>query len=167
MELNEHLVSSLTLLGISIDSLSDNEKKYLCEIYSVFVEHQRINEKLVSEFRKNKFNKSSLAERVDFSRQTLYMNPTLLAYVEWCESQAEKSRGILDSTSFVPREKYNKLKTENTCLLVNIVKDAIRDSEIERLAKENNELKRRVENLLARFEEKNEELNRLKKSIHN
>ena len=53
----------------------------------------------------------------------------------------------MNETRFVSREKYDKVKAENTLLLVQAVDVALKDGEIERLTHENARLRRDLETL--------------------
>jgi hypothetical protein len=165
VELSRNLLDNLLQLGINPISLSENEKNFLTQINTIFEEFVDLNTKLSNEISENKFNKTQVLNQVGFVRRTLYRNPTLIMYIEWCEKQAIKITNNKNTSQLISREKYDRLKEENSNLLLNIVDDALRDDEIDRLAKENDELKKRIENLTSRFEEKEVELKQLRKKI--
>lgn len=165
MELGRNLLDNLVQLGINPNSLSENEKNYLIQINTIFEQFVDLNMKLSNEISNNKFNKTQVLNQVDFARRTLYRNPTLIMYIEWCEKQALKITSNKNTSQLISRDKYELLKEENSNLLINIVEDSLREDEIERLVKENSELKKRIENLTTRFEEKEVELKQLRKKI--
>ena len=157
MDISNELMRKLNKLGINPESLSDNEIRYLTQINNVYEEFKKKNDELVDQINRNKFNKMVVSKRVDCSRQTLYKNPTLTLFLNYCLSESEKVSNVMPNDC-VSREKYQLLKEENANLLINIVKDAQKDAEIERLTKELNEKERRIQNLLHQMEQDHRDL---------
>jgi len=166
MELKQKLKNKLIQLDINPDSLSDNEIKILTQIDDAYEEFENTNKDLTSKLAKNKFTKSSVSEKVDCSRQTLYKNPTLVAFLDHCLEKADKISSLLPQ-DVVSKDKYAQLKKENELILFNVVDNATKDSEIERLSKELKEKNERIDNLVARVEKLNNEIVDLKRKSYN
>lgn len=104
------------------------------------------NWNLKRELRDNKFNKNLVSNQNICSRQTLYGNEIISKYMQLLETQAMNVVDVNES-KFVPREKYDRVKAENTRLLAQAVDVAIKDGEIARLTHENAKLRRDIETL--------------------
>lgn len=164
MELSLELLNNLIQLGINPTSLSENEKKFLSQIHIAFEEFKIKNASILRDLSRNRLSIISVSEQVGCSRQILYRNPTLLIYLNWCIKEADFIYSKSDSANLVSKEKYNRLKNENSNLLTNIVDHALKDVEIVRLVNENKELRKRVQNLISKYEVTNKELSELKRS---
>ena len=160
------LIKELNQIGINAQSLSKNEEKYLSQIYLAFKEFMELNNQLNEQIKNNKFNKSIIINKIDCSRQTLYNNPTLMAYLNYCINRANNILNKI-SNDCVSKEKYNQLKYENEQILLNIVEDNLKDDEIERLSREVKEKDARISNLVLIIEELNKEITSLKKNKYN
>lgn len=156
MELDNNIKNELIQLSITPESLSDNEKKIISQIHDVFVKFKNTQEQLQNSLSKNKFNKSIVASKVDCSRQTLYKNPTVVSYLEYLLSKAEKI-AITPASEKVSKEKYSQLKKENEQILFNVIDSALKDAELERLNKELKEKNQRIATLVERIEQLNHE----------
>lgn len=153
MELSKGLINNLVSIGINPNALSEKEKRFLSQIHDFFIGYKKQSEELSNILAKNKFNRTTIAASVECSRQTLYKNPTISAYIDWCEKQADDIYEKVVPVNVVPKEKYDTLKDENQKLLINIIDVANKDAEIERLAKENQELRNRIDKLMLRLEQ--------------
>ena len=160
------LIKELNQIGINVKSLSKNEEKYLSQIYQAFQEFLTLNNELHDQLKKNKFNKSVITNKIDCSRQTLYNNPSLVTYLNYCIDRAENISLKIPSHC-VSKERNNQLKNENEQILLNIVEDNLKDDEIERLSREVKEKDARISNLVIRIEELNKEIISLKKNKYN
>lgn len=165
MELDQTIQNELIQLNINPQSLSENEKKYIKQIFEAYMEFEATQKGLVERIAQNKLNKSVISNKVDCSRQALYKNPTLMIYINHCIEKANKLAAPL-ATDVVSKEKFNQLKKENEQILLNVVDNALKDAEILRLVKEVKEKNNRIDNLLARIEDLNKEVSYLKKKTY-
>lgn len=156
MDLDNNIKNELIQLAINPEALSDNEKKLIAQIHDVFTTFKSTQEQLLARLSKNKFNKSIVASKVDCSRQTLYKNPTVVTYLEFILTKAEKI-ATTSTSEVVSKEKYNQLKKENEQLLFNVVDSALKDAELERMTKELKEKDQRISILVERIEQLNQE----------
>lgn len=101
---------------------------------------------LKKELRNNKFNKNLVSNQNICSRQTLYGNEIVSKYMQLLETQTMNVIDVNES-KFVSKEKYDRVKAENTLLLAQAVDVAIKDGEIARLTHENARLRRDIETL--------------------
>lgn len=164
--MDKELINKLNLLEINPDSLSNKEKKVITEINDIFEKHVRISQELKDAAKENKFNKSTVASKVSCTRQTLYNNPTLLKFLDYCLKEDAKNTTNNSVAGYVSKDKYDALKEENNNLLSNIVDDALKDEEIDSLIKATEDKDKRIIYFIERNNKLNDEIKRLKKIIY-
>lgn len=146
------LKKNLSKLGLEENQLSSRELNILIKIQEYYNAYEEKNNSLKQELQNNKFNRKRIKDIGICSRQTLYTNKVINDYMLLLESQAEDISDV-NETKYISRQKYNELKSENTKLISNAVDSAIKDAEIERLTRENKQLKDRISNLIKRLEQ--------------
>lgn len=140
------LKKNLAKLELDESQLTRRELEVITKIQELYDSYVEKNWNLKKELRDNKFNKNMVSNQNICSRQTLYGNEIISKYMQLLETQAMKVVDVNES-KFVPREKYDKVKAENTLLVAQAVDVALKDSEIERLTHENAKLRRDLEAL--------------------
>ena len=140
------LKKNLAKLELDESQLTRRELEVITKIQELYDSYVEKNWNLKKELRDNKFNKNMVSNQNICSRQTLYGNEIISKYMQLLETQAMNIVDVNES-KFVPREKYDKVKAENTLLLAQAVDVALKDSEIERLTHENAKLRRDLEAL--------------------
>ena len=164
--MEQSLIKRLADLNIQVDSLSKREIDALTQINNLFDEFERTDSELKTRLAQNKFTKTLISKKINYSRQTLYKNPTILRFVEYCVEKAEKISNYLPQNA-VDKEKYQQLKEENELILLNVVDNALKDNEIERLSLENKEKDNRINELTLKIETLNKEISSLKRKTYN
>lgn len=140
------LKKNLAKLELDESQLTRRELEVITKIQELYDSYVEKNWNLKKELRDNKFNKNMVSNQNICSRQTLYGNEIISKYMQLLETQAMNVVDVNES-KFVPREKYDKVKAENTLLVAQAVDVALKDSEIERLTHENAKLRRDLEAL--------------------
>ncbi len=140
------LKKNLAKLELDESQLTRRELEVITKIQELYDSYVEKNWNLKRELRDNKFNKNMVSNQNICSRQTLYGNEIISKYMQLLETQAMNVVDVNES-KFVPREKYDRLKAENTRLLAQAVDVAIKDGEIARLTHENAKLRRDIETL--------------------
>lgn len=140
------LKKNLAKLELDESQLTRRELEVITKIQELYDSYVEKNWNLKRELRDNKFNKNMVSNQNICSRQTLYGNEIISKYMQLLETQAMNVVDVNES-KFVPREKYDKVKAENTLLVAQAVDVALKDSEIERLTHENAKLRRDLEAL--------------------
>lgn len=140
------LKKNLAKLELDENQLTRRELEIIAKIQELYDSYVEKNRNLKKELRDNKFNKNIVSNQNICSRQTLYGNEIISKYMQLLETQAMNVTDM-NETRFVSREKYDKVKAENTLLLVQAVDVALKDGEIERLTHENSRLRRDLETL--------------------
>lgn len=140
------LKKNLAKLELDESQLTRRELEVITKIQELYDSYVEKNWNLKKELRDNKFNKNMVSNQNICSRQTLYGNEIISKYMQLLETQATNVVNVNES-KFVPREKYDRVKAENTQLVAQAVDVAIKDSEIERLTHENAKLRRDLEAL--------------------
>lgn len=140
------LKKNLAKLELDENQLTRRELEIITKIQELYDSYVEKNRNLKKELRDNKFNKNIVSNQNICSRQTLYGNEIISKYMQLLETQAMNVTDM-NETRFVSREKYDKVKAENTLLLVQAVDVALKDGEIERLTHENSRLRRDLETL--------------------
>lgn len=140
------LKMNLAKLELDETQLTRRELEIITKIQELYDSYVEKNWNLKKELRDNKFNKNIVSNQSICSRQTLYGNEIISKYMQLLETQAMNIASVNES-KFVSREKYDKVKAENTLLLAQAVDVAIKDGEIERLTHENARLRRDIETL--------------------
>lgn len=140
------LKKNLAKLELDENQLTRRELEIITKIQELYDSYVEKNRNLKKELRDNKFNKNIVSNQNICSRQTLYGNEIISKYMQLLETQAMNVTDM-NETRFVSREKYDKVKTENTLLLVQAVDVALKDGEIERLTHENSRLRQDLETL--------------------
>lgn len=164
--MEQSLIKRLAELNIQVDSLSKREIDALTQINNLFDEFERTDSELKTKLAQNKFTKTLISKKINYSRQTLYKNPTILRFVDYCVEKAEKISNLLPQNA-VSKEKYQQLKEENELILFNVVDNALKDNEIERLSLENKEKDNRIIELTLKIETLNKEISSLKRKTYN
>lgn len=140
------LKKNLAKLELDENQLTRRELEIITKIQELYDSYVEKNRNLKKELRDNKFNKNIVSNQNICSRQTLYGNEIISKYMQLLETQAMNVTDM-NETRFVSREKYDKVKAENTLLLVQAVDVALKDGEIERLTHENSRLRQDLETL--------------------
>lgn len=140
------LKKNLAKLELDESQLTRRELEVITKIQELYDSYAKKNWNLKRELRDNKFNKNLVSNQNICSRQTLYGNEIISKYMQLLETQAMNVVDVNES-KFVPREKYDRVKAENTRLLAQAVDVAIKDGEIARLTHENAKLRRDIETL--------------------
>ncbi len=140
------LKKNLAKLELDESQLTRRELEVITKIQELYDSYVEKKWNLKKELRDNKFNKNMVSNQNICSRQTLYGNEIISKYMQLLETQAMNVVDVNES-KFVPREKYDKVKAENTLLVAQAVDVALKDSEIERLTHENAKLRRDLEAL--------------------
>ena len=140
------LKKNLAKLELDESQLTRRELEVITKIQELYDSYVEKNWNLKKELRDNKFNKNMVSNQNICSRQTLYGNEIISKYMQLLETQAMNVVDVNES-KFVPREKYDKVKAENTLFVAQAVDVALKDSEIERLTHENAKLRRDLEAL--------------------
>lgn len=140
------LKKNLAKLELDESQLTRRELEVITKIQELYDSYVEKNWNLKKELRDNKFNKNMVSNQNICSRQTLYGNEIISKYMQLLETQATNVVNVNES-KFVPREKYDRVKAENTQLVAQAVDVALKDSEIERLTHENAKLRRDLEAL--------------------
>lgn len=140
------LKKNLAKLELDESQLTRRELEVITKIQELYDSYVEKNWNLKRELRDNKFNKNMVSNQNICSRQTLYGNEIISKYMQLLETQAMNVVDVNES-KFVPKEKYDKVKAENTLLVAQAVDVALKDSEIERLTHENAKLRRDLEAL--------------------
>lgn len=140
------LKKNLAKLELDESQLTRRELEVITEIQKLYDSYVEKNRNLKRELRDNKFNKNLVSNQNICSRQTLYGNEIISKYMQLLETQAMNVADV-NEARFVSREKYDKVKAENTLLIAQAVDVALKDSEIERLTHENARLRRDLETL--------------------
>ena len=140
------LKKNLAKLELDESQLTRRELEVITKIQELYDSYVEKNWNLKKELRDNKFNKNMVSNQNICSRQTLYGNEIISKYMQLLETQAMNVVDVNES-KFVPREKYDKVKAENTLLVAQAVDVALKDSEIVRLTHENAKLRRDLEAL--------------------
>lgn len=140
------LKKNLAKLELDENQLTRRELEIITKIQELYDSYVEKNRNLKKELLDNKFNKNIVSNQNICSRQTLYGNEIISKYMQLLETQAMNVTDM-NETRFVSREKYDKVKAENTLLLVQAVDVALKDGEIERLTHENSRLRRDLETL--------------------
>lgn len=140
------LKKNLAKLELDESQLTRRELEVITKIQELYDSYVEKNWNLKRELRDNKFNKNMVSNQNICSRQTLYGNEIISKYMQLLETQAMNVVDVNES-KFVPKEKYDKVKAENTLLVAQAVDVALKDSEIERLTHENAKLRRDLEEL--------------------
>lgn len=162
MELSEQLKVILNKLKITPESLSEREKRTLSSIYCEFSKFTNEYTRINGELSRLKFNAVSVSKAIGCTRQTLYDNDIYSLFFDWCLKKTNVLTNRVDDRDLVTRKKYNQLKEENLNLLINIVKESNRDTEISRLTKELNEKQERIDRLLKQVNEQSKEISKLR-----
>ena len=95
MDNNEELCKELESLQINIVSLSENERTYLGEIRAAFVRFSEKVKGLIRDLETTKFNYTTVTNEVSCTRQTIYTNPVLKAYTDYCIKKADRLKNNL------------------------------------------------------------------------
>lgn len=140
------LKKNLAKLELDESQLTRRELEVITKIQELYDSYVKKNWNLKRELRDNKFNKNMVSNQNICSRQTLYGNEIISKYMQLLETQAMNVVDV-NEYKFVPKEKYDKVKAENTLLVAQAVDVALKDSEIERLTHENAKLRRDLEAL--------------------
>lgn len=140
------LKKNLDKLELDETQLTRRELEVITEIQKLYDSYVEKNANLKRELRDNKFNKNVVSKQNVCSRQTLYGNEIISKYMQLLEAQAMNIAEVNES-KFVPRERYDRVKAENTLLLNQAVDVALKDCEIKRLTHENARLRRDIETL--------------------
>ena len=138
------LKKNLAKLELDESQLTRRELEVITKIQELYDSYEKKNLNLKKELRDNKFNKNIVSNHNICSRQTLYGNEIISKYMQLLEAQAMNVVNVNES-KFVPREKYDRVKAENTQLVAQAVDIALKDGEIERLTHENARLRRDLE----------------------
>lgn len=138
------LKKNLAKLELDESQLTRRELEVITKIQELYDSYEKKNLNLKKELRDNKFNKNIVSNQNICSRQTLYGNEIISKYMQLLEAQAMNVVNVNES-KFVPREKYDRVKAENTQLVAQAVDIALKDGEIERLTHENARLRRDLE----------------------
>lgn len=157
------LKANLSKIGIDVTSLSKRELETLSKIQTFYDEYVEKNNSIRTEIQNNSFTRSSIKDAGICSRQTLYKNEVINQFVEYLIENAEQIQ-LANSAKYVSKLKYDELKNENQKLILNAINVAEKNVEIEKLIKENKQLKERIDNLLCTLEEEKNENKRLKMS---
>lgn len=140
------LKKNLAKLELDETQLTRRELEIITKIQELYDSYEKKNRNLKKELRNNKFNKNLVSNQNICSRQTLYGNEIVSKYMQLLETQTMNVIDVNES-KFVSKEKYNRVKAENTLLLAQAVDVAIKDGEIARLTHENARLRRDIETL--------------------
>lgn len=140
------LKKNLAKLELDETQLTRKELEIITKIQELYDSYEKKNRNLKKELRNNKFNKNLVSNQNICSRQTLYGNEIVSKYMQLLETQTMNVIDVNES-KFVSKEKYDRVKAENTLLLAQAVDVAIKDGEIARLTHENARLRRDIETL--------------------
>lgn len=140
------LKKNLAKLELDETQLTRRELEIITKIQELYDSYEKKNQNLKKELRNNKFNKNLVSNQNICSRQTLYGNEIVSKYMQLLETQTMNVIDVNES-KFVSKEKYDRVKAENTLLLAQAVDVAIKDGEIARLTHENARLRRDIETL--------------------
>ncbi|WP_462349387.1 hypothetical protein [Holdemanella biformis] len=140
------LKKNLAKLELDETQLTRRELEIITKIQELYDSYEKKNRNLKKELRNNKFNKNLVSNQNICSRQTLYGNEIVSKYMQLLETQTMNVIDVNES-KFVSKEKYDRVKAENTLLLAQAVDVAIKDGEIARLTHENARLRRDIETL--------------------
>ena len=140
------LKKNLAKLELDETQLTRRELEIITKIQELYDSYEKKNRNLKKELRNNKFNKNLVSNQNICSRQTLYGNEIVSKYMQLLETQTMNVIDVNES-KFVSKEKYDRIKAENTLLLAQAVDVAIKDGEIARLTHENARLRRDIETL--------------------
>lgn len=140
------LKKNLAKLELDETQLTRRELEIITKIQELYDSYEKKNRNLKKELRNKKFNKNLVSNQNICSRQTLYGNEIVSKYMQLLETQTMNVIDVNES-KFVSKEKYDRVKAENTLLLAQAVDVAIKDGEIARLTHENARLRRDIETL--------------------
>ena len=140
------LKKNLAKLELDETQLTRRELEIITKIQELYDSYEKKTRNLKKELRNNKFNKNLVSNQNICSRQTLYGNEIVSKYMQLLETQTMNVIDVNES-KFVSKEKYDRVKAENTLLLAQAVDVAIKDGEIARLTHENARLRRDIETL--------------------
>ena len=151
MKNEETIIKYLAEIEYDYYELSDKVKAYLEKIEESISEIFKREEEARRLLTSNHMSVRNVSEKADISRQTLYTHVILKEYIE--------SRA-LEFKKYDISNRTQELAEMNQILLTQIQKMHRRDSEIE-------ELKLEVNNLKDKLKDKDEELKRAKQRINN
>lgn len=154
LNIEEQLKSISNELGIDYDSLKPKTKKHLLNIETAITNRELKYNELLHKLKDNKVTLSSISDDVKISRQTLYNNGELKAYINLRALQVNELNPYHQIEEL--NDKINKLNKKLE-LMIN------RDIDIELLRNENEILLEQIknkDNTITRMNEQNIEMER-------
>ncbi|MCR1822353.1 hypothetical protein [Terrisporobacter muris] len=159
LNIEEQLKSISNELGIDYDNLKSKTKKHLLNIETAITNRELKYSELVDELKGNKVTLSSISDDAKISRQTLYNNKELKAYINFRTLQVNELNPYYQIDAL--KEKINKLN-QKLELMIN------RDIDTEILRYENQILLEQIknkDNTITRMNEQNTEMERRIKEL--